>query len=81
MPTALEQVKNAAYTGVGVNLLVTDAIVGREINAPKAVAEHASIARTQATETLTDLRGRTEPLAANVTSGLPERVGVYLLQL
>ena len=30
MSTVIEQVKNAAYTSVGVNLLVTDAIVGRE---------------------------------------------------
>ena len=75
MSTVIEQVKNAAYAGVGVNLLVTDAIVGREISAPKAVAEHASIARTQATEALTDLRGRTEPLAAKVTERLPEPVG------
>ena len=74
MSTVIEQVKNAAYAGVGVNLLVTDAIVGREISAPKAVAEHASIARTQATEALTDLRGRTEPLAAKVAERLPEQV-------
>ena len=75
MSTVIEQVKNAAYAGVGVNLLVTDAIVGREVTAPKAIAEHASIARTQATEALTDLRGRTEPLAAKVTERLPEPVG------
>jgi predicted TIM-barrel enzyme len=75
MSTVIEQVKNAAYAGVGVNLLVTDAIVGRELVAPKAVAEHASIARTQATEVLTDVRGRTEPFAAKVTERLPEPVG------
>ncbi|MEM9466589.1 MAG: hypothetical protein AAGA90_14545 [Actinomycetota bacterium] len=75
MSTVIDQVKNAAYAGVGVNLLVTDAIVGREVSTPKAVAEHASIARTQATEALTDLRGRTEPLAAKVTERLPEPVG------
>ena len=75
MSTVIEQVKNAAYTSVGVNLLVTDAIVGREVNTPKAVAEHASLARTQATEALTDLRGRTEPVATKVAERLPEPVG------
>ena len=75
MPAVIDQAKSAAYTSVGINLLVTDAIVGREVTAPSAVAEHASIARTQATEALTDLRGRTEPLAAKVTERLPEPVG------
>ena len=74
MSTVIEQVKNAAYTSVGVNLLVTDAIVGREVNTPKAVAEHASLARTQATQALTDLRGRTEPRATKVVERLPEQV-------
>ncbi|MEM9202625.1 MAG: hypothetical protein AAGC53_13250 [Actinomycetota bacterium] len=75
MSTVIEQVKNAAYASVGVNLLVTDAIIGRELTAPGAVAEHASIARSQATEALTDLRGRTEPIAVKVTERLPEQVG------
>ena len=75
MSTVIEQVKNAAYASVGVNLLVTDAVVGREVSAPEFAAEHASIARTQATEALTDLRGRTEPLAATLTERLPEPVG------
>lgn len=75
MTAVLDQVKNAAYTSVGVNLLVTDAIVGREIKAPEAVAEHAATARSQATDALTELRGRTEPLAAKVAERLPEPVG------
>jgi len=74
MTAVLEQVKTAAYASVGVNLLVTDAIVGHEVKAPKAVAEHAQIARDKATEALTDLRGRTEPLAAKFVSNLPEQV-------
>ena len=74
MTAVLDQVKNAAYAGVGVNLIVTDAIVGREVPAPKAVAEHATLARTKGTEALTDLRGRTEPLAAKVAERLPEQV-------
>ena len=41
MSTVIEQVKNAAYASVGVNLLVTDAIVGRELATPEVVAEHA----------------------------------------
>ena len=71
MTAVLDQVKNVAYTGVGVNLVVTDAIIGREVPAPKAVTEHAATARAKGTETLTDLRGRTEPLAAKVVERLP----------
>lgn len=74
MPAVLEQVKNAAYTSVGVNLLVTDAIVGREVPAPKQFADHAATARTQATQALTDFRSRTEPLAGKVAARLPEPV-------
>ena len=74
MTAVLDQVKNVAYTGVGVNLVVTDAIIGREVPAPKAVTEHAATARAKGTEVLTDLRGRTEPLAARVVERLPEQV-------
>ena len=74
MTAVLDQVKNVAYTGVGVNLVVTDAIIGREVPAPKAVTEHAATARAKGTEALTDLRGRTEPLAAKVVERLPEQV-------
>ncbi|MGB0502149.1 MAG: hypothetical protein ACPGNP_13280, partial [Acidimicrobiales bacterium] len=31
MTAVLDQVKNVAYTGVGVNLVVTDAIIGRDL--------------------------------------------------
>jgi len=74
MTAVIDQVKSAAYTSVGVNLLVTDAIVGREVRTPKQLAEHAATARTQATEALTEWRGRTEPLAAKVAERLPEQV-------
>ena len=74
MTAVLDQVKNVAYTGVGVNLVVTDAIIGREVPAPKAVTEHAATARAKGTEALTGLRGRTEPLAAKVVERLPEQV-------
>lgn len=74
MTAVLDQVKNAAYTSVGVNLLVTDAIVGREVPAPDFVGEHASIARKQATEALTDFRARTEPRVAEFVGRLPEQV-------
>ena len=74
MPAVIDQAKSAAYTSVGINLLVTDAIVGREVPAPKQFAEHAATARKEATEALTDLRGRTEPLAAKVAERLPEQV-------
>ena len=50
MTAVLDQVKNVAYTGVGVNLAVTDAIIGREVPAPKAVTEHAATARAKGTE-------------------------------
>ena len=53
MTAVLDQVKNVAYTGVGVNLVVTDAIIGREVPAPKAVTEHAATARAKGTEALT----------------------------
>ncbi len=75
MTAVLDQVKNVAYTGVGVNLVVTDAIIGREVPAPKAVTEHAATARAKGTEALTDLRGRTEPVATKVAERLPEPVG------
>ncbi|MEM7140852.1 MAG: hypothetical protein AAF548_07430 [Actinomycetota bacterium] len=74
MTAVLDQVKNAAYASVGVNLLVTDAIVGRELPAPEFVEEHASIARKQATEALTDFRARTEPRAIEFEGRFPEQV-------
>ncbi|MEZ5243685.1 MAG: hypothetical protein R2707_01200 [Acidimicrobiales bacterium] len=74
MTAVLDQVKDAAYTAVGVNLLITDAIVGRELPTPEFVGEHTSIARKQATEVLTDFRARTEPRAAEFEGRLPEQV-------
>lgn len=75
MPTVIDQVKSAAYTSVGINLLLTDAVVGREIATPKQFADRASTARTQATDALTDLRSRTEPVVAKIADRLPEQIG------
>lgn len=74
MPAVLDQVKDAAYAAVGVNLLVTDAIVGRELPTPEFAAEHTTIARKQATEALTDFRARTEPRAVEFEGRFPEQV-------
>ena len=74
MTAVLDQVKDAAYTAVGVNLLVTDAIVGREVPTPDFVVEHTSIARKQATEALTQFRARTEPRATEFEGRFPEQV-------
>lgn len=74
MTAVIEQVKDAAYAAVGVNLLVTDAIVGRELPTPEFVGEHTSIARKQATEALTDFRARTEPRAVEFEGRFPEQV-------
>lgn len=74
MTAVLDQVKDAAYTAVGVNLLVTDAIVGRELPTPEFVVEHTAIARKQATEALTDFRARTEPRAVEFETRFPEQV-------
>lgn len=78
MTAVLDQVKKSAYASVGVNLLVTDAIVGREVAAPDFVEEHASKARKEATSALTQFRARTEPHAANLESRLPEQVADVL---
>ena len=74
MSAVLEQVKSVAYTGVGVNLLVSDAIVGREVPTPKFVGDHADVARNKATEALTELRGRTEPRAVKFVGNLPDPI-------
>jgi hypothetical protein len=78
MTAVLDQVKNAAYTSVGVNLLVTDAIVGREVPTPEFAEEYSVTARKQATEALTDFRARTEPRAEKFESRLPEQVASRL---
>ena len=67
MSEVLEQVKSAAYTSVGVNLLVTDAIVGRELPAPEFIEEHAALARKHATKALKD----SVPLLSRAPSGSP----------
>ncbi len=74
MPEVLEQVKSAAYASVGVNLLVTDAIVGREVATPDFIEEHATLARKHATKALKEFRAFTEPRAAKLSEQLPTRV-------
>ena len=74
MSEVLEQVKSAAYASVGVNLLVTDAIVGRELPAPEFIEEHATLARKHATKALKDFRAFSEPRAVKLTEQLPSRV-------
>jgi hypothetical protein len=74
MTAVLDQVKDAAYTAVGVNLLITDAIVGREVPTPEFVEEHTTLARKHATEALTEFRARTEPRAAEFEGRFPEQV-------
>ena len=74
MTAVLDQVKDATYTTVGVNLLITDAIVGHELSAPEFIEEHTSLARKHATEALTGFRARTEPLAAEFEGRFPEQV-------
>ena len=71
MSEVLEQVKSAAYASVGVNLLVTDAIVGREVPAPDFIEEHTALARKHATKALTDFRAFSEPHAIRLTEQLP----------
>ncbi len=74
MPAVLEQVKTAAYASVGVNLLVTDAVVGHEVTAPEFIEVHTSLARKHATEALTELRARTEEPATKFAGRFPEPV-------
>ncbi|MCY3851448.1 MAG: hypothetical protein OXF75_11725 [Acidimicrobiaceae bacterium] len=78
MSEVLEQVKTAAYASVGVNLLVTDAIAGREVPAPDFIEEHATLARKHATNALTDFRAFTEPHAVRLTEQLPSPVAEAL---
>ena len=74
MSEVLEQVKAAAYASVGVNLLVTDAIVGRELPAPDFIEEHATLARKHATKALTDFRAFAEPRTLKLTEQLPSQI-------
>jgi hypothetical protein len=74
MTAVLDQVKDVTYTTVGVNLLLTDAIVGHELSAPEFIEEHATLARKQATEALTGFRARTESRAADFEGRFPEQV-------
>ncbi len=79
MSEVLEQVKSAAYASVGVNLLVTDAIIGREVPAPDFIEEHAKLARKHATKALKDFRAFTEPHAVRLGEQLPSRVAEVVI--
>lgn len=70
----LEHVKAAAYASIGVNLLVTDAIVGREVPTPDFIEEHATLARKNATKALKEFRACTDPRADELSERLPPRV-------
>ena len=74
MPEVLEQAKSVAYASVGVNLLVTDAIAGREVPTPDFIEAHATLARKHATKALKEFRAFTEPRAAKISEQLPSRV-------
>ena len=74
MTAVLDQVKAAALTGAGINLLVTDALVGREVPAPKFAEAYVASAREQANEALTGFRGRTEAPALKAIGRLPEPI-------
>ncbi len=69
-----ERLETAGYTGAGVNLLVTEAVLGREVHLPGKLDARAEIARQHARDTLTDLRARTEPVAERLAERLPEKV-------
>ncbi len=74
MTAVIDQVKSAALTGAGINLLVTDALVGREVPAPKFAEAYVASAREQANEALTGFRGRTEAPALKAIGRLPEPI-------
>lgn len=75
MTAVLDQVKSVAYTSVGVNLVVTDAVVGRTVPTPEFAEPHAKQARKQGKKALKEFRARTEPRAVEFESRLPEQVG------
>ena len=74
MPAVLDQVKTVAYASVGVNLLVTDAVVGHEVSAPEFIEEQTTLARKHATEALTELRARTEEPTTKFAGRFPEPI-------
>ncbi|RMH72754.1 MAG: hypothetical protein D6683_13795 [Actinomyces sp.] len=78
MPTLVdktrERLETAGYTGAGVNLLVTEAVLGREVHLPGKLDERAEIARQHARDTLSDLRARTEPVTDRLVERLPDKV-------
>jgi hypothetical protein len=74
MTEVLDQAKTVAYTTVGVNLLVTDAIVGRKVPAPEFAEEHAVKARKEGKKALKKLRARTEPRAVEFEARFPDPV-------
>ncbi|MCQ3814677.1 MAG: hypothetical protein KTU85_09730 [Acidimicrobiia bacterium] len=73
MSKLLTHIKSAAYASVGVNLLVTEAIVKRKVPTPDFLTEHATLAREEATKTLSGVRAFTEPRTHKLTERLSER--------
>ena len=74
MTRVIDHVKAAALTGAGINLLVTDAIIGREISAPKFAEAYVASAREQGNEALIGFRGRTETPTLKVIGRFPEPI-------
>ena len=74
MSAVIDQVKAAALTGAGINLLVTDAIIGREVPAPKFAKAYVASAREQGNEALTGFRGRIEAPTLKAIGRFPEPI-------
>ena len=74
MTDVLDQATTAAYTTVGVGLLVTDAIVGRKVPTPEFAQEHVTKARKEGKKALKKLRARTEPQAIEFEAQFPDEM-------
>ena len=74
MSTVINQVKAAALTGAGINLLVTDAIIGRKVPAPKFAEAYVASAREQGNEALNGFRGRIEAPTLKAIGRFPEPI-------
>ena len=73
MPAVLDRLKSTVYTSVGINLLIADAIVGREVATPKFATDGDITARQQATDALTGFRSRTAPTTEKLIGKLRTR--------
>ncbi len=74
MPAVLDRLKSTVYTSVGINLLIADAIVGREVATPKFATDGDITARQQATDALTGFRSRTAPTTEKLIGKLPDSI-------